>query len=471
MTDFPAYSDTLKERHHAEFGDAYDLLKFVSGDEAREAKAFRTEILEGTASDITLRNKRTKPVYRGISPGCELCATGSWSCLFINGKCNCRCFYCPTEQSIVGLPTTNTLTFPRVQDYVDYIEQLDFKGVSVSGGEPLITLDASLKFIAAVKKKFGDRVYLWIYTNGTLVNREILSRLRDAGLNEIRFDIGATEYSLKKAQLAVGLIDHVTVEIPAVPEEYDLLKNTMHEMSESGISFLNLHQLRLTPHNMPHLMRRNYTYLHGEHLTVLESELTALKLMRHASANSIRMAINYCSFVYKNRFQRAAARRRCSRLIKHPHEDVTENGYIRSLYMKGPTQDISPVAASLEQSGCQANSWVITKEKDCIRFSSDVWHLLPLENVSLGVTYFDSRLVSSISYRNLFKEIKLNRNRSVFAERTRTSEDMEISRQQRDIFESLIIRNEEPIPATDMDASLRNILRYEKVTPELQDYS
>ncbi|MBN2321840.1 MAG: radical SAM protein [Acidobacteria bacterium] len=471
MDDTPACVDPLAEKHRVEFGDAYDLLNFVSEDEARRAKAFRNEILVEIASEIKFRNKRTKPVYRGISRGCELCGTGSWSCLFVNGKCNCRCFYCPAEQRVVGLPTTNTLTFPKVQDYVDYIGQFDFRGVSISGGEPLLTLDTTLKFITAVKRKFGDRTYLWIYTNGTLVDRDALARLRDAGINEIRFDIGATEYSLKKARLAVGLIDHVTVEIPAVPEDYDVLKGKLHEMSESGISFLNLHQLRLTPYNRYNLLDRNYTYLHGEHPTVLESELTALKLMRHAAEDRIPLALNYCSYVYKNRFQRAAARRRCGLLIRSPHEDVTENGYIRSLYVEGPADALDSLAESLSRSGHPAGSWRSAKEKGRFFFSSTGGHAMTLDNLRLGVAYYDSRLVQSISYRNPFKEIRLNRNRSIFAERTRASNDMEIPECQRAVFEALVFGEGEPVPIADMEGPLDQILRYETVEPDLQDYS
>ena len=471
MNDNRAYSDPLAEKHRLEFGDAYDLLNFVSEGEARKAEAFRNEILGEIASQIELKNKRTKPVYRGISYGCELCGTGSWSCLFINGKCNCRCFYCPTEQRVVGLPTTNTLTFPKVQDYVDYIGQLDFRGISISGGEPLLTLDTTQKFISALKKKFGDRIYLWIYTNGTLVDNGILSRLRDAGVNEIRFDIGATEYSLKKARMAVGMIDHVTVEIPAVPEEYDVLKDTLQEMSESGISFLNLHQLRLTPHNRSNLIDRNYTYLHGEHLTVLESELTALSLMRHASVNRIPLSINYCSYVYKNRFQRAAARRRCGQLIRSPHEDITENGYIRSLYVEGPAEILGSLAESLSRSGYPADRWRVTKEKNRLFFSSTVRLPTAFDNLRLGVAYYDSRMVQSISYRNVFKEIRLNRNRSIFAERTRASDDIVIPEHQREIFESLVFRQDVPISDADPEAPINRILRYETVEPDLQGYT
>ena len=471
MTDFHEHGDPVTLKHRSEFGEAYDLLKFVSKDEARKAEALREEILGESVRDIVLRNKRTKPVYRGISQGCEYCGTGSWSCLFINGRCNCRCFYCPTEQRIIGLPTTNTLTFPRTQEYVSYINQLDFRGVSISGGEPLLTLEVTVKYISAIRRNFGDRVYLWIYTNGTLVDYDILSRLRDAGLDEIRFDIGATEYSLKKVSMAVGLIKHVTVEIPAVPDDYGRVKDALHTMSENGVSFLNLHQLRLTPHNRPNLTSRDYTYLHGEHITVLESELTALKLMRHASENRIPLSINYCSFVYKNRFQRAAARRRCAPLIMSPYEDITENGYIRSLYVKGPADVLGSLAESLKMSGCRSDKWHVKNDKERIFFSAAVWHHISFDAVRLGVAYFDSRLVPALSYRNLFREIHLTRNRSIFVERSRVTEDMEISGEQRNILENLIIKGEEGGAQTFAEAPLDQILQYETVVPDLQKYA
>ncbi len=39
-------------------------------------------------------------------------------------------------------------------------------------------------------------MHVWLYTNGTLATVDILTQLRDAGLDEIRFDIGATDYNL-----------------------------------------------------------------------------------------------------------------------------------------------------------------------------------------------------------------------------------------------------------------------------------
>ena len=91
----------------------------------------------------------------------------------------------------------------------------------------MLTPDLTLAYLSAVRKRCGDDVHLWLYTNGTLLTTDLCSRLRDAGLNEIRFDLGAVRYNLKKLRLAVGCIPTVTVEIPAVPEDEELLKRKM----------------------------------------------------------------------------------------------------------------------------------------------------------------------------------------------------------------------------------------------------
>lgn len=463
--------DVPKEKSPAESVDGFSLLKFVTDDQAKKSRLLRNDILAAARDRIGFRQKRTKVVYRAISPGCEICGNGSWSCLFINGKCNCRCFYCPTDQTLLGVPTTNTLTFPRSRDYVDYIDKLAFKGVSVSGGEPLITADQTVNFISAVKKKFGDNIYLWLYTNGTLATPDILARLKDAGLNEIRFDIGAAGYALDKAAMAVGLFDHVTVEIPAVPEDYELMTAKLKEMSDRGLSFLNLHQLRLTSHNLPNMISRGYTCLHGEHITVLESELTALRLIRFAVENDISLPINYCSFVYKNRFQKAASRKRCGQLIRKTYEDITENGYIRSLYVKGPADAIGSLAGDIKRCGCSPEAWFITKERDRLFFNAGLWPYVSRTTCGLFVSYYNSRLAPSISYINPFKEVVLNRKRSIYIERTRAAEDMEIPPPERDVFERIVIKYEDDDSPSAMSGIMKHIQTFETIAPELQDYA
>ncbi len=314
-----------------EYGRYYDFLRFPTPEQAVVAEQERTLLLAWLREHAEIGCNDTKVDCRRLSPGCQTCAAGGWSCLFVNGRCNASCFYCPTPQDETGDPLTNGIPFASPDDYAEYVTRFGFSGASISGGEPLLTIDRTLAYLAAVRQRCGDAVHLWLYTNGTLLTREIAKALRGAGLDEIRFDIGATNYNLSKLQLAVGVVPTVTVEIPAVPEEELLLRDKLAELALVGVQHLNLHQLRLTPHNFRHLANREYTFVHGEKVTVLESELVALRLVRHAIEYQPDLPVNYCSFPYKRRFQYAAARRRGIPFVQSGDETITAAGYLRAV--------------------------------------------------------------------------------------------------------------------------------------------
>jgi len=323
--------DQQIELNRQEYGRAYDLLTFASAEKLLSATSEREDLLKWLGQHAGFGYCNTKVNCHDLSPGCQRCGDGVWSCLFINGRCNGRCFYCPTSQDDDGPPITNGLIFNKPEDFAAYVAALNFTGVSISGGEPLMTPELTLSYLRAVRKRCGDDIHLWMYTNGTLLTSELCNKLRDAGLNEIRFDIGAVRYNLKKLRLAVNIIPTVTVEIPAVPEDETLLRLKIVEMAESGVKHLNLHQMRLTKHNFGPLLERNYTFLHGEKVTVLESELCALRTVRFGLEQGIELPVNYCSFAYKRRFQHAAARRRAAISVCKTDEVITESGYLRTL--------------------------------------------------------------------------------------------------------------------------------------------
>ena len=358
----------LIEANRREYGLRYDLLTFADGERLASANAERRELLQWLARHAAFGYAGTKVDCNSLSPGCRHCGDGGWSCLFVNGRCNGQCFYCPTAQDDNGPPVTNGLTFNDPDEYADYVATFGFSGVSISGGEPLLTPELALSYLRAVRKRCGDKVHLWLYTNGTMLTADLCVKLKDAGLDEIRFDLGAVRYHLKKLRLAVGCIPTVTVEIPAVPEDEELLKLKMVEMAEAGVKHLNLHQMRLTPYNFDPLTARGYVFLHGEKVTLLDSELCALRLVRFGLEQGIPLPVNYCSFTYKRRFQLAASRRRAAQSIRGPGETVTEPGFLRSLS-------------------------------------------------ATGVRYFETALMQSPSYRAPFDKIVLASGRSLYLER------------------------------------------------------
>ncbi|MFP4469103.1 MAG: radical SAM protein [Bacteroidales bacterium] len=338
MQPIDQYQKELADGNRREYGLYYDQLRKLSYYRAAEADDERSRLLQSIDGKAGSAFNGTKPFAHHISPGCRLCGEGQWSCLFVNNRCNCNCFYCPTPQIDTGIPETQGLNFSDPRNYVDYIRKFGFKGVSLSGGEPLLTFDTTLDFLRTVKHEFGTKIYLWLYTNGTLLTEEKAELLAAAGLDELRFDLSATAYSTRFLKHALGKIPSVTVEIPAIPEEIEQMKQMAVELDQLGVNFLNLHQMRLTPYNLKNLLHRNYTFLHGPRMTVLESELAALEMIRFTFEQGLHIGVNYCSFHYKNHFQKAGFRHKLAPFIAGAFEEITENGYIRKFYQNISTQ-------------------------------------------------------------------------------------------------------------------------------------
>lgn len=456
-----------------EYGEKSRSLKWLSSFEAAAQEKIRNDLLSALKPLVQYGYKDTKLDCTRLSSGCRSCGSGAWSCLFINGKCNCHCFYCPTEQNQVGVPTTNGIQFQKPSDYADYVAKFKFKGVSISGGEPLLTAETSLKYISAVKKKLGDQIYIWLYTNGTLSTPEILSRLRDAGLNEIRFDIGAAHYSLEKAREAVGVISVVTVEIPAIPEDLDLLKKKLKEMAGIGISHLHLHQLRLTPFNFEKLVNRNYTFLHGEKVTVLESELTALELLRTRFEEGIDLPINYCTFHYKHSFQGAAVRRRTAAHIIKAHEDLTEKGYIRSLCLVGNSEMLLDQINRFSQVPDNGMRWLLSSSRERLYFSAAFMDCVSSPHLNVKLAYFEPRILSSMTYRHAYVQLALNKRKAIVVEKAPACEEMNLSLENLSRFRNLVSDPEKVIMEDSVhvnDPTWEKILQFEMIRPGLQPY-
>lgn len=413
--------------NQADYGAIYDQLTFVDPADCPGLEQLRSERLQAlAAAGGFLACGGSKPHSHGLSPGCRLCVAGSWSCLFVNGRCNLHCFYCPGRQDETGQPNTNNLAFASPAAYVAYLEKFDFRGMSLSGGEPLLTPERSLAFLNAAKRRFGDQLHCWMYTNGSLLDANLLGRLQDSGLDEIRFDIGATDYSLAKVAMAIGRIPTVTVEIPAVPEELPRLRAQLHDMAAIGVDYLNLHQLRLTAYNFPRFAGRPYRYLHGDKITVLESELAALELLNYAAEQKLQLPINYCSFIYKNRYQKAAARGRGAAIIGERCETLSPAGYLRSCTLRGTAQALQAIARQLARqlaaTAGETAAWELSAAADQLRFCAPLGRMIDFTGVTLTLGYVATAVREGLSYRHPFREVTLAGGKKIVVERIKARE-------------------------------------------------
>ncbi|MBU0728306.1 MAG: radical SAM protein [Proteobacteria bacterium] len=416
--------ESFIEGNRQEFGEQFDSLNWVTTAQTVAAEEQRRGLLAELAGNIKTCCNGAKLYTHALSPGCRLCTEGAWSCLFINGICNGRCFYCPADQTHKGEPTTNTLQFSAAKDYVDYLSAFKIRGAGISGGEPLLTFDRTVQYVEKIKKRHGAGLHVWMYTNGILLTPDKLAILKDAGLDEIRFDISADGYSLDKVSLAVGVIANVTVEIPAIPEDAAILRDSMVRISDLGVNYLNLHQLRCTTHNREKLLSRPYTFLHGPKVTVLESELTALEMLRFAVDRKLGIAVNYCSFIYRHRYQNMGVRRRGATVFVSPHETITAAGNIRSLALGGSPEELDELVKVFEQNDPGEKLWSLNGQKTRLVINVQLLPLLDPHRFPVHVTYFGATLKPSVTYRNPYREIKINPGKKIVVERRALSGEL-----------------------------------------------
>ena len=364
---------SLKEIVRQEVGWVYSDLLWLSEEQAQRANDQRNELLAKLSGWVTFSYNGSKPHVGPLSPGCRICGDGGWDCNFINTLCTRYCFYCPQDRTIKQESQSETegIVFNNPAEHVLFVKTFNIKGVGFSGGEPLLVADRLLAHISAIRQELGDSIYLWMYTNGDLVNREVLQKLRAAGLDEIRFDLSARSYNLDPVILAKEYIPAVTVEIPAIPEDYDLLKNLLGKMAAVGVNFLNLHQLNATKHNYRALLKRRYHFLHQPGVPVLESETCALQLLIYAKENHLNLPINYCCAAYKNRFQGLDLRRRKARVVLKSCEELTPAAYIRSFRVSDSRDKILSLVNRLEKQNCPPTLWECNARKTEVTIHSE----------------------------------------------------------------------------------------------------
>lgn len=274
-----------------------------------------------------------KPFINGLSPGCRSCIEGKWSCLYINGLCTRDCSFCPQDK-ISGkerLPVADDITFSSSDEYISYLRKFDFEGIGFSGGEPFLVFDLLLEHIRKIRKNFGSRHHIWVYTNGDLVTAHRLELLKKAGLDEIRFDISARGYDLAPVELAAKHIGTVTIEVPALADGVMFIKKNLKRFEEIGVKYLNLHQIIINKSNHARMVGEGKTDSEAIKSVTLGSEQAAFEIMDHAIRIKSNLGINYCSSRFKDQFQAQATRRRYAPFVRKGLDKITPTGFIRRL--------------------------------------------------------------------------------------------------------------------------------------------
>ena len=467
---------TIQEKIQATrkfWGSKYQGFHFITDKQARVANARREKLLDAIRSRVNHAFQDSKLHTGALSKGCQLCGQGRWSCLFINFTCNADCFFCPGsgyKQGTGSLTNADGVSFDSSRDYADYVRRFDIRAVSFSGGDPLLTFDRFMDYLTRLREDFGNRIYIWLYTNGLAATEENLERLRDAGLDEIRFNIAATNYQLDKVKMATRIMDKVTVEIPMIPEDRNLVKQRLVEMSRIGVDYLHLHQLMVIGTNHEALRARGYVLSHGLTPPVVDSELMALDLMAFALDEKLDLPVQYCSWVYKSRWHVRSQNTRLNARTMRGFESETQGGLVRRIWIEAASKGLPCISEEFEKRDPGGDFWLFNREEDRIYCHHSLLSSVEASQYRISLAYFRPVLEkqeqvkdgSSLNYR----EVKVNDHKTVRIVLHQISDPMILSFRDALDLETIYMRHE----SAGSRSGIPGLEKFESIGYGLPDY-
>lgn len=291
-------------------------IDFAPRDDAEKRAALKDRLAHKGAR---FRNGDASISAGPLSSACKACATDEGSRTFyLSFACNRNCYFCFNANQ-EGYEKDRHLKETWRDELDAFLEgPVPVTHVALTGGEPLLHANEAVAFLQCAHAS-APAAHLRLYTDGDFLTDELLGRLRDAGLSELRLSVkpdeeGAHTEALRRMKLAKRYIPHIMVEMPVIPGTVDEMKQLLRAMDELGVFGINLLEFgyprgpwqpfaergfRIA--NPPFAVPYNYSYAGG--LPVAGSELACLQLVEFALDEGLSLGVHYCSLENKNRTQ------------------------------------------------------------------------------------------------------------------------------------------------------------------------
>ena len=261
-----------------------------------------------------------------LPKGCAYCVKGEKLVLFITGLCPNNCFYCPVSEKKCGkdIIYANEWKITSPKDILEEAKLTKAKGAGITGGDPLVKLDRTIKYIKLLKKKFGKSFHIHLYTPLNLVTEKTLNKLHKAGLDEIRFHPMLDKpKEWKRIELANKFKWDVGVEIPVIPgKKTKTIK--LIDFIKDKVDFLNLNELEISDTNVNKLVEKGFKPKNKISYGVKGSEKLAKEILNHLKKSKLN--IHYCTTTTKDKAQLARRIKRRALSIALKTDFITKEG-------------------------------------------------------------------------------------------------------------------------------------------------
>lgn len=263
---------------------------------------------KGLMSEIKgLKTLENRTFYVGdenkFSNGCRSCLLGTGlSPIRKTNKCNIQCKFCYNYGELddiapIGEGMWEIGGTKFYEKDIDLLLSIYKKptGISYVYLEPFMEIE---KYYSIIKKFRDAKIHQHLYTNGILATEETLKALGEAGLDEIRFNLGASNCSdkvIENIKIAKKYIKNVGIETPMTPEFFQAFSKKKQAILDTKLDFINCAELHLNQNNIDNYYGENmYISRHGYISPTWSRELT-LKFMKIADEENWDLAVHDCS--------------------------------------------------------------------------------------------------------------------------------------------------------------------------------
>ena len=254
-----------------------------------------------------LQSMRGRTWYVGdparFPKGCVSCLFGSGlSAVRKTNRCNLRCpfcydYGCLDEQPPVGEDMWEIGGTRFAPEDLPLLMEIQKKptGVAYVYLEPFMEIEAYLPVIRAFREA---GVYQHMYTNGTLATPENLRALGEAGLDELRFNLGASRCADRVIAAMAEAKKHIPmvgVETPMTPELYGDFHEKRDAILKTGIDFINFAELHLNANNIENYWGESFYVARQGYLSPVWSRELTYRMMAVAAAEKWPALVHDCS--------------------------------------------------------------------------------------------------------------------------------------------------------------------------------
>lgn len=161
--------------------------------------------------------------------------------------------------------------------------------------EPFMEIE---KYYGIIRLFHEAGIHQHLYTNGINANEENLKKLGESGLDELRFNLGASNCAdrvIENMAVAKKYIPQVGIETPMTPEFYNAFEKKKDVILATGIDFMNCAELHLNANNIANYAGESMYCCRQGYISPVFSRIITLKLMAQCCRERWPIVVHDCS--------------------------------------------------------------------------------------------------------------------------------------------------------------------------------